>query len=415
MKSIHMDKYISIIRFMPCIGVMFILMNTICAFSQIKIHQISPTQGQLGQKLSVQLFGQGFDETIRASMIPDFGGKRTIIKNIETERDAISVLLSGSTAFILCGDSDNNISIYDISTQSQPILVDIIEIPGKTVSIEINKNFLCVAFVNSKNDSLGQVMIYDITVPVSPVLIKTIEVPNRPVDLEFYNDQLCILTFSDLYTIQLEHDYKLTSINLPIYTARSIAISEDNAYVIDYQKSQLYVIDLTTQTMTLFPITGTLNNIYIKDHLAAIANSDGLVLLNISDASQITQVSEIKTPGRSQDVIISGSIAYIADSESGVQMIDISDPTTPKVLGWVDTPGLAINLSYLNNFLYVADWKNGIQIINVSDPTSSEFIGHLKTNGNALGLYKKDNYIYLADGNNGLCIIDVNHPLKSDN
>jgi hypothetical protein len=75
-------------------------------------------------------------------------------------------------------------------------------------------------------------------------------------------------------------------------------------------------------------------------------------------------VCNVVTPDLTNSVVVSGSVAYLADGKSGLQVIDISDPANPKRLGGADTPmpgcwSVAVSGSYV----YVAGSYSGLHVL----------------------------------------------------
>ncbi len=53
-------------------------------------------------------------------------------------------------------------------------------------------------------------------------------------------------------------------------------------------------------------------------------------------------------------------MAYVADTSSGLQVIDVSDPANPAVLGFLDTRGGAAGVAVSGTVAYVADTSSGL-------------------------------------------------------
>jgi hypothetical protein len=70
---------------------------------------------------------------------------------------------------------------------------------------------------------------------------------------------------------------------------------------------------------------------------------------------------------------VSGTIAYVADNNSGLQVIDVSNPMSPTLMGFVDTPGFARKVAIYETTALVAD-DNAYVLINVSNPMSPTII-----------------------------------------
>ena len=64
-------------------------------------------------------------------------------------------------------------------------------------------------------------------------------------------------------------------------------------------------------------------------------------------------------------------------------MIDVADPALPVELGFVDTPDDAHGLTVVGTLAYVADQQSGLRVILPAVPTE---LGFLDTPGNALGV-----------------------------
>jgi hypothetical protein len=61
-----------------------------------------------------------------------------------------------------------------------------------------------------------------------------------------------------------------------------------------------------------------------------------------------------------------GSLAYVADSLSGVQIVNVSNPADPRLHARYNTPGSARSIEFAGNLLYVGDDNGGLQILRTS-------------------------------------------------
>ena len=87
----------------------------------------------------------------------------------------------------------------------------------------------------------------------------------------------------------------------------------------------------------------------------------------IVNDDRLTLVGSLDTPGSARDVEVVGTLAYVADGESGLQIIDISNPAAPTFRESFDTSDYAYNVELVGTLAYVADSFGGLQIIDVSD------------------------------------------------
>jgi hypothetical protein len=64
-----------------------------------------------------------------------------------------------------------------------------------------------------------------------------------------------------------------------------------------------------------------------------VATSTGLSIVDVSDPTAPSLLSQLTTDGIPQSVDVAGDIAYVSAYNSGVSVIDVSDPDEPMLLG----------------------------------------------------------------------------------
>jgi len=159
-------------------------------------------------------------------------------------------------------------------------------------------------------------------------------------------------------------------------------------------------------------LPGIVRDVIVSGGVAYVADSDyGLQVIDASDPGHPTLLGAHDTPGYAYGIVVSGGVAYIADGGYGLQIIDVSDPAYPSFLGAYDTAGSERNdVAVSGDVAYVADGGYGLQIIDVSDPAHPTLLGALDTPGNARGVVMSGNVAYVADRWGGLQVIDVSDP-----
>jgi len=139
-------------------------------------------------------------------------------------------------------------------------------------------------------------------------------------------------------------------------------------------------------------------------------------------AQNVEFVASYDTPGSALGVFVSGQLAYVADSDSGLFILDISDPSNPMPAGSLES-GMydAIDVAVSGNYAYLEEmycWWGGcfgaIKIIDVSDPTAPDSVGEAAGGGYIEGFSVSGNYAYITWsnmlGNSGLDIVDISEP-----
>lgn len=72
----------------------------------------------------------------------------------------------------------------------------------------------------------------------------------------------------------------------------------------------------------------------------------------IVNDDRLTLVGSLDTPGSARDVEVVGTLAYVADGESGLQIIDISNPAAPTFRESFDTSDYAYNVELVGTLAY---------------------------------------------------------------
>ena len=149
--------------------------------------------------------------------------------------------------------------------------------------------------------------------------------------------------------------------------------------------------------------------LYIQGSLAYVADvNSGLRIIDVSSPSSPVEVGFYDTPGYARDVYVQSGLAYVADGS--LRIIDVSVPSSPSEVGFYNTPGGALGVYVQGSLAYVADYQSGLRIIDVSVPSSPVEVGFYDTPGSAEGVYVQGGFAYVADSSSGLRIIDVNVP-----
>ena len=115
------------------------------------------------------------------------------------------------------------------------------------------------------------------------------------------------------------------------------------------------------------------------------------------------------TGGYAEEVVISGTLAYMADGEDGgLRIFDVSDPSAPQLLGTCDTPGTAWDVAVSGTIAYVADGYGGLAIIDVSNPSAPVLVGTYASD-DAWSVVASGSLVYLVNGDS-LHILDMSNP-----
>jgi hypothetical protein len=85
---------------------------------------------------------------------------------------------------------------------------------------------------------------------------------------------------------------------------------------------------------------GIVSDVAVAGNYAYIGQGQDLVVLDITDVSNPSEVGKVITPSIVIGIELAGNYAYIATGDDGLVMLDITNPSGPAFAGSYDTDGL---------------------------------------------------------------------------
>lgn len=140
-----------------------------------------------------------------------------------------------------------------------------------------------------------------------------------------------------------------------------------------------------------------------KLYLCTGSNMPNFRKIDVSNISNMYQVSNTTLPGMAFCVDVSGNYAYVGTSDS-VLKVDLSDYSIDARYG--------SNYEFLTvivdgSYVYAANDAGGLKVLNATDLS---LVGSLSTQGKTWSIAKKGNYIYSAEKEKGFRVINVETP-----
>lgn len=133
----------------------------------------------------------------------------------------------------------------------------------------------------------------------------------------------------------------------------------------------------------------------IKDNFIYVAAENGGV--RIIDYTIPTQVNAFKTPGWTNDLVISGDLLYVADGNEGLGVYNVADNFIPYEIGRTNTRATGEAIALHQHFAYIADMTGGLRILDISIPSAPIEVGFYDSPGLASGVAVHHNKVLLAD------------------
>ena len=176
-----------------------------------------------------------------------------------------------------------------------------------------------------------------------------------------------------------------------------------------------------------FYTDGIANNVTVsKDGTKAYIadNSNGVVIVDISDMSEIALIEERNT----EDIALSvdektlASVGYIIEGESHLTIFDVSDPAKPTKLGSykIDDSTFGVELSKDGTKAYLARF-GALVIVDISDPSKPTKIGELEIKDDSfvsvgcifgIAISKDETKAYIATSDIGILVVDISDQAK---
>ncbi|MBY8999784.1 MAG: hypothetical protein KGD64_02620 [Candidatus Heimdallarchaeota archaeon] len=150
----------------------------------------------------------------------------------------------------------------------------------------------------------------------------------------------------------------------------------------------------------------------IIGNLAYLANGNyGLLILDVTDKSNITKHSSVDLPSVSSDILVHNQHAFIPVYSGGLRVVNVTDTSNPwDEGGFISTSADAYGVAISGNYLYVAVSHAGLDVYDISTPTSPTFVDNVDLDGYAKKVEISGNYAYVACDLGGLQIVDISDP-----
>lgn len=141
-------------------------------------------------------------------------------------------------------------------------------------------------------------------------------------------------------------------------------------------------------------------NIVVRDGLAYYISGKTLLILDVSDPSNVNKIGISSYEAELQDIALYKDFAILSSSDMGLLIVNIHSPEEPELVGKYPETGNARYFDILiqDDFAYVADYTakssydNKTIILDLTDPLQVKRVSYIASGGRPLAFY--DNYLY---------------------
>ncbi len=199
-----------------------------------------------------------------------------------------------------------------------------------------------------------------------------------------------------------------------------VALAGDHALVCDYTKllSVYEIRDRRWQQVAKLDMPSMTENLLVRGKLAYVANHvAGLTIVDISRPSRPSIVSNFNPQidcdalGLRQDCAI-----LYAHWESRLVLVDIKDPAQPRQIGVFQNDPKTFNQGELaidGDFAYCTT-LTGMVIVNIADPAKAKLAKSVDIQGPVTDVMVRDGYAFVAAGRGGVRVFDVRDPNRPE-
>ena len=303
------------------------------------------------------LGGQGFPTGIISSLPLQGEAKAITVEASTTD-------IQTQTAYIATGSQ--GLAIVDASQFNNPIILGQLDLLGDATDVSVDTN-LQIAAVASNS---GGLQLVDVSDPMLPTLSQTVNISANKVEVL---DGIAYATFgSNLKAIDLLTGDELQELTLPgSGTVTDLAREGNNLYAYTSGSDTFSVVDITNPTAAIVQgqvnvsVASSVVGISVGNGFAYLGGS-GLRTIDISDPSNPTLIGDAELFFTARDVTLNGSgLALVAAEGQGLGIYNISDPTdTDNFVTQIDTPGFTNDIAIVSGIAFVADGSSGLQVIN---------------------------------------------------
>jgi hypothetical protein len=312
--------------------------------------------------------------------------------------------------------TDDGLLVFDVADPSAPVEVGFLDSPWAPSDLEVENG---IAYVALPDEGLR---IIDLSDPTNPTVAGSWETSWKSHDLEVDDGIVYVADGAGgLRVIDATNPADPTEVSVLETSEEVLDVSVDGSIATVGLGTRgvlsVDVSDPATLTKTGFFVTdGPVKDSEMQGGtaLAVIGSSEltevgEFLVLDVSMPEEPTDLASFEFSSSSMDVVVAGSVTYIANGETGLYVVDESNPNE-RVEEFLDTPGFAVSVTLHEQYALVADDHKGVRIIDVSDIRNLVEVGCVDTPGQARNVAVLGDNAYVADGDGGLRIIEFSNP-----
>ncbi len=356
----------------------------------------------LGDVVTLELQGSGFDKATRVQMHLDVNNQDAIVGTFPLESTANDLLLEDDLLFL--ATAKNGLQIFDIRNPTSPKLTS--QYLPRVAVLDIEKSgsyyiLSCAAqgiyiYQKSANDTLK--------------LIKRLYTLGAAIESRVVGGFLYVAAGKkglQVYDLENSDDDRPINVVDAGGLVTGIETYEERLYLAT-NSAGLQVYQVKTAGNLLY-----LGNIQVDEKVRDVKRYRNKLYLLESNKLSLYRLGRSPMPelldsqvvsGNSHYLHITGEILYVSDSYSGVNQIAISRSGDSRLIGYIDVGGIPRAMASRGHYLYVAASKSSLRIIDQRSILPRQVVLAVAMSNVVSDLFIRDRWLYVAARNEGLLL-----------
>ncbi|MBK5115061.1 MAG: hypothetical protein KGD59_04820 [Candidatus Heimdallarchaeota archaeon] len=220
------------------------------------------------------------------------------------------------------------------------------------------------------------------------------------------NDQCRVINVTDptnlvyLYFMSVSNLHDFYYADNYIYTS-----NQNNLWLWNFTDKSAVPVNTDTYAFN----NSGLNNIQVAGNYLFIEEGDDIVLVDVSNKTNVQFHSISETNFFISDIIVKGNTVYAFDQYT-FEIIDAADSMNLVILWFDQIYGQTVGLFIDGSYAFVADTTN-LEILDISDPANPIRIGKFfDDGGDIIQVFARGDFAYILEAGFGLKILDVSDP-----
>lgn len=151
-------------------------------------------------------------------------------------------------------------------------------------------------------------------------------------------------------------------------------------------------------------------DVVVRDGLAFLAQSDNLVVVDVSDPTKPDPIADMFLPATIHGIALFGRYVALAASDYGLVIADVSDPERPEPVTRFEMPGAVRYVVVQGTYAYVAGDQQGVLAIDLSDPSRPRQASQRTTRNQVRSVAVDGDILATAEGTAGARVFDISRP-----